>query len=325
MTKKITTSSERAETVKALPDERHRDALDVLERAVGPVHDVVVHKTWGSTQVIEAVSENGESAFVLKASGAHDVFAEVAAAELARDAGLPVPRILHRGRARTLPGGRWFVAERATGRSWASLGGLGIDLSLLLQDLAAHLKRLHAVRRSGYGWLDRDGAGTFASWRAWLEHVVDRDMGVLNEAGLDTARLNGHFERALDELTEVLDDRPSALVHGDLGDREVIVDPASLHVTAIVDWGDALIGDPVYEFARFVAGGPPGDTRPNRFRPKLQEMYGYRPDDATERLQAFYDAHNALRNAAWSVREEPSWVAGLIDVATTRLEGIEHE
>jgi aminoglycoside phosphotransferase (APT) family kinase protein len=145
---------------------------------------------------------------------------------------------------------------------------------------------------------------------------------------LDLSAIESLFSEALDLLAGDLERCPASLLHGDLGDREVIVDPGLLRVTGIVDWGDALVGDPLYEFARFVAGGPPGDLRPKRFVPVLRACYesiegASDANPSVRRLRALYDAHNALRNAAWSGREEPTWVPGLLEEATRCLLRIE--
>jgi len=76
-----------------------------------------------------------------------------------------------------------------------------------------------------------------------------------------------------------------------LGDTEVFVDE-SLEVTAIVDWADAVVGDPIYDFARFVAGGPAAGPRPARMRPEAKRFYT-RPQHVVnaDRYYSLYQAH----------------------------------
>jgi aminoglycoside phosphotransferase (APT) family kinase protein len=40
------------------------------------------------------------------------------------------------------------------------------------------------------------------------------------------------------------------LVHNDLGIEHILVDPASRRITGIIDWGDAAIADPAYDFGK---------------------------------------------------------------------------
>jgi aminoglycoside phosphotransferase (APT) family kinase protein len=98
-----------------------------------------------------------------------------------------------------------------------------------------------------------------------------------------------------------------------LGDTEIFVDE-NLEVTAIVDWADAVVGDPLYDFARFVAGGPAADPRPARMRPEVMRLYAHPLVDG-DRCYALYQAHNAIRNAAWSAVHAPEWVNDLVDFA----------
>jgi aminoglycoside phosphotransferase (APT) family kinase protein len=120
---------------------------------------------------------------------------------------------------------------------------------------------------------------------------------------------------ALRSLASQLDNVRPRLLHGDLGDGEIFVDPRSGAVTALVDWGDALSGDPLYDFARFVAGGPADDERPALYLPGVKQSYtrhvGCDPAALEGKVLALYDMHNTVRNAAWCVREETPWIEDL--------------
>lgn len=41
-----------------------------------------------------------------------------------------------------------------------------------------------------------------------------------------------------------------ALMHNDLGIEHILVEPASRRITGIIDWGDAAIADPAYDFGK---------------------------------------------------------------------------
>lgn len=43
--------------------------------------------------------------------------------------------------------------------------------------------------------------------------------------------------------------RRMALLHADLGGEHVLVDPASGRVTGVIDWADAIVGDPAIDYA----------------------------------------------------------------------------
>lgn len=296
-----------------------RAAERVLAAAFGGVDDVVAHATWGATLVVEARTPAG-GAVVLKASAVQDVLVESNAAQLARGAGAAVPEVLASGREPGLPGGKWFAMERARGVTWESLHEAGVDSRALLEDLAGHLARVHGLELPGFGWLDAQGRGRFGSWSEWLEHAWSNDLRRLERAWPGARTLAPLADAALRALAPELTRRRAGLLHGDLGDREVFVDAPAGTVSAIVDWGDAVVGDPLYELVRFVGGGPADDPRPARFTPILERAYTARTGlEAPPQLRALYRAHNAIRNAGWSIEHEPGWIPALVEVATTCL------
>lgn len=88
-----------------------------------------------------------------------------------------------------------------------------------------------------------------------------------------------------------------------------------------MDWGSALVGDPLYDIARFVGAGPADDPRPAQLLPMLHAGYfernSYDPDYA-QRMLAFYRFHMCVVEAAWGegLGWRPSllaWAERLID------------
>ena len=48
-----------------------------------------------------------------------------------------------------------------------------------------------------------------------------------------------------------------------------LVDPPTGHVTGILDWADAIIGDPFYDVATLSMGGPAGGQIQDVLQPRL--------------------------------------------------------
>lgn len=296
----------------------------MLSAAFGDVRDVVVHRTWGTTLVLEAAVGKGSSRVVLKASAAHDVRIEMRALQMAREAGVPAPSVVLHGNDPDLPGGRWMVMERAAGRPWASLDNQHPGMTAVLSHVAHFLTRLHGIQRPGFGWLDVRGVGAYSSWSRWLRYVLANDLRLLRSTGHLSGASATLLDSAFAAASPELDRRPAVLLHGDLGDGEIFVDECTWEVTGIVDWGEALIGDPAYELARFVAGGPVDDPRPGLMRPTVRRAYGHREYlVGADSCKCLYDAHNAIRNAAWSVRENVPWASPLIVFALARLRDVD--
>ena len=286
----------------------------VLEARFGSVRDIEPFVTWGRTVVVAASAGAERRPVVLKATAERDVLVEAVTLRMVAEAGVPVPRLFGVGEQPELPGGRWIAMERAHGVRLADVPER--DLDVALQSLAVGLSRLHGIAPAGFGWLNRSGSGRFGSWSTWLRGVLARDLQTLLARRAIRPETADALGACFAGNTAGLDRRPARLVHGDLGDTEVFVDEDH-QVTAVVDWADAVVGDPLYDFARFVAGGPAADPRPERMRPVVERAYALPQHFAgAGRFYSLYQAHNAIRNAAWSVVHAPEWADDLVAFAT---------
>ena len=291
----------------------------VISERFGPVTDIEPLPTWGPT-VVALVRFVSGSAVVAKCSARQDVAAEVAACRLAAGVGLPVPRVVATGETERLPGRYWFAMSFLTGVPWADLP-VNRDEHVVRQ-LADHFVRLHSIQLSGFGSLTVRGVGADSSWPGWIAAGFDRELGALADSGQRVSDLVTASQSAVARLEPVLASRPGRLVHADLGDREVLVDVDDAQVTGLVDWGSAIVGDPLFEFAKFVGGGPVDDPRPGRLLPLLRRHYGARTGvdwSRTRPLMALYEAHNAVTNANWARREGTGWAVSLLDRARELL------
>ncbi|MFE1128398.1 phosphotransferase family protein [Streptomyces albidoflavus] len=163
--------------------------------------------------------------------------------------GLPVPPVLARGEAE---GWAYAVSGRVRGTALDDLSGEAVARTLpsLLRALDA-AARVDLAGTSGYGIWTPDGFAPHASWPeallaigtetprvpGWRAALVDSGIGLGPvEAGLS----------ALAALTPCLPDA-RRLIHGDLLSRNVLAGEAG--ITGVLDWGNALYGDPLYDAA----------------------------------------------------------------------------
>jgi hygromycin-B 4-O-kinase len=175
---------------------------------------------------------------------------------------LPIPRVVAIGQ----DGGDHFaISERAIGRRLeeASPAERAATLPALLDTLDA-IGRADVRASRGYGTWDESGDGTAASWRDFLAAVIeDRDEGfyrgwhaLFRDSFLEREVFEAAYRRMLRLVPYCPEGR--ALVHGDLHYDNILAEGG--RVTAIIDWGNALYGDPLYDvawFGRPTAWGPP--------------------------------------------------------------------
>ena len=290
--------------------------VQVVAEAFGRLGIVTFPEVWGPRVVARAETSRG--VIYAKAAGDADVRAEVVAIGLAAEAGVRVPRVLTLAPDPRVPGGHWFAMSAVEGVEWA------VENQALaantMPDVARSLARLHRVSPPGFGSLSPAGIGSCDSWSGWLVQTARGHLDHLFEGdhishGFRTMALDAFQQRA------PTIDRGS-LVHGDLTRSETLVDPADGRIVGIVDWGGAIVGDPVYEFATLQAGGPADDPRPDMVLPTILDEYvaETRMDRARiEQTLPLYQAHQALFNADWSRREGVPWIEGLVTAAEARL------
>lgn len=165
------------------------------------------------------------------------------------------------------------------------------DTARAVGEAGAQLRRVHGTRLDGYGRLRHDPArqdppaGTHQTWPDFLAEP----LGYLDELVAHDVLGRSLADRLRAALTKTdlpqAYDGPGLLLHGDLHARHLFAERDELtgvpELTGIIDWGDALAGDPLYDVALFA-------VEDGRLVTELLDGYGLRltPDATT--LMTFY-------------------------------------
>jgi Ser/Thr protein kinase RdoA (MazF antagonist) len=170
---------------------------------------------------------------------------EVAVLEYVRRRGVPAPAVEAYDPAGELAGVPCAIL--------ADVGGNPLTgTEPVFRQIGAHLRCLHEIRAIGFGEVTAadDVIGDDSSWRQTLERpTVGLQPAV--DAGLVDARLLTRARNAIDRFARVLDGLDHVrLIHGDICPRHVYANDSS--ITGIIDWGDAMAGDPAYDFGRLL-------------------------------------------------------------------------
>lgn len=293
-------------------------AADILASRFGATQ-MRAHETWWSNVVVSGTTPHGR--VFCKASAEHSVLAEATVAMRLRTAGVPAPEVLEVGSDDRLPGGRWLAMAGVLGQPWQPTTAPGEQITTAIDDMAGVLVAAHGCRATGYGWVDDDGNGRFDRWTDWLVEALRRSMTLLTPTRLLPAAFESTALQALRSLAR--DDLPGGILNADLGLSEVFVDPDTGRLTGLVDWGSAVIGDPLYDVATFALGGPAGDPVPPRLAPRLLDAYAALDPTVRDRpagLAGLYRMLNHLANACWSIQNDVhTWTAPLCAEATREL------
>lgn len=159
--------------------------------------------------------------------------------------GLPIPDILSIG---IVDQQAYCVSRRAAGITLqdlpvAALSGVIAPVANALRAMA----ETPLAETRGFGRFDAQGIGEHESWRDFLAVIADRRQ--YDWDSVDAVIGAGWSDRHLDRLMSLVAQCPQArgLVHGDFGSNNVLVHGAA--VTGVIDWSEALFGDPLYDVA----------------------------------------------------------------------------
>jgi hygromycin-B 4-O-kinase len=167
--------------------------------------------------------------------------------------GVPAPKTITI-KVRTEEYPTYSVEEHSTGTNAASLSWkdqLRCFDSCLYQ-MAGLAIKIHSIRVEGFGPLDQNGCGQFSSWQAFLRSpaiVALERIAWCDESDLALDELVGSASGLLYELSKSIAPGSARLLHGDLAPNNILLDGAK--ISGILDWGDALGGDPLYDLALF--------------------------------------------------------------------------
>jgi aminoglycoside phosphotransferase len=195
----------------------------------------------------------GGRALIVKASTNHAALrAEAWVCARAAAEGCAAPAILRFGRLGT--GTSAVIMSRVHGQPITTE-------HRAFTDVGANLRRLHGVTMTGFGWLAEgswdeldDVSVNHPSWLSFLRAICDDTRGLAAQYSI-AAEVPDSAESAIGEHAGALGTvEAGVLCHGDLKARHILVDDGRL--AGVIDWGDALSGDPWFDIARFAHRSP---------------------------------------------------------------------
>lgn len=151
------------------------------------------------------------------------------------------------------------VFEHIDGMAAGELDGDEERTRSALRSLGSYLRAVHEIRLPGSGpvTVRADGRlnGLFTDWPAFLRCRLDEHLTVCLGAGSISAAEAEEVREIFAHLEVAAVRDADRLLHGDAGPANVLVDAADrIH---LVDWEDALVGDPLFELASTASFHPP--------------------------------------------------------------------
>ena len=235
----------------------------------------------------------GEEALVIRFGKHVDDFQKDQCAYAYAVPGLPIPKVLEIG---TAFDGYYAISTRAHGVPLESLGAsewLAIIPAVVAALEAMRLTDLSAT--TGVGGWDMAGKANDTSWASHLLAVAEENPNLRTYGWRARLRASPEadatFRWGFDLLKQVASDSvPRSLIHGDLINRNVLVNAA--HITGVFDWGCSRFGDHLYDLAWFEFWAPWFPKLDiHALRLALEKRWhevGYVPHDKESRLLSCY-------------------------------------
>lgn len=198
----------------------------------------------------------------------------------------------------------YAILAEAPGRVLRDLGDQILDeRPEYLTNIGRVLRAIHGINAIGAGLLDLEDSsdqppnGLHPAWLDYLVLNLDKHIGFCRGLGLIDDSMARKIESLFEAMTPALEGRPSRLLHGDPGIHNVCVDVENRAITCVLDWEDAMAGDPLFDVAMFSTFQPP------RRMQSFFEGYGMlEPTDVERRLLALYFLRIALAKSVHRAR-----------------------
>ena len=148
----------------------------------------------------------------------------------------------------------YSILDEARGHSLRAFDADDAKLIPLLRRLARFLACVHRIEvDSAFGLIDvgalttgRRLMGIHATWDDYLLLKLDEHVRICVDIEAITSVEGSQIHRRFEDSRGIFGGKGS-LLHGDPGNHNVFVDNG--RITALIDWEDAVVGDPVYEIA----------------------------------------------------------------------------
>jgi aminoglycoside phosphotransferase (APT) family kinase protein len=200
----------------------------------------------------------------------------------ARHSTLPTPRVVAAD-----PGAGTLLTTRIPGV--AAADAARVERAALADDLAVFLSALHGVDPGLAAEVVRPDPD---SAEVWLEQVGQEYAEVAGDVDAD---LRAPVEAFL-AAGAPPPARDLVFCHNDVRDDHVMVDPGTGRVTGIIDWGDAVLGDPALDLATVLT-----DFGPEVLHRVLAGYRHRRETGLTDRL-TWVARRRMVEDLAWRVR-----------------------
>jgi len=167
--------------------------------------------------------------------------------------------------------------------------------------LAVLVSAFHSIPLKGFGYIGNGDGGGEDSMGAFFEDEFDERVESLEEKGVYTADALRRMKEVLMNTFKCFDELPPVLCHGDLSQKNVMVqDNGDL---VLIDWDDAMGYNWMADISRFTFWMKMTYSEPaySLFRGAFLEGYHGARKDEFDVFEKAYHIYNALDNLVYAL------------------------
>lgn len=232
---------------------------------------------------------------------------------LAVSEGVLTPKILLTDTSHTVCPFDFQIMEYIDGQTLYELRTDEKLVCKILEQVSEELQKLHSIRGSKFGLLSDQK-------KYWSWYILDQyDNNVIylsDNKIIDTNTVDRMYKYTQDSEYRTLP--YSSLLHGDLSYNNIIVKNGEL--AGIIDWEDALFGDPIFDLAN-LATFHPG----NRHKYFIDSYHG-KPDNFEKLFWSYYlriAVSKTVSRHRFGIMENSELADARIDLALEKLKSYE--
>lgn len=169
-----------------------------------------------------------------------------------------IPRTFELDLSRTLASSDYVYLEDIEGKTLKEMLPKRRTNKMVFKELGRITKKLHKQKCNGFGPIDIKKSsqqnalfGIFKTWREVILSNIEPHIEYCKKIGAINKSQAEDIRKIFKKFDSILDNSNSCLLHADLGSHNIIVNKGK--ITAILDWEDAFLGDPIFDVASFAS------------------------------------------------------------------------
>ena len=148
----------------------------------------------------------------------------------------------------------YIILENAKGKTLFDLSKKRSLSSGMLSSFGKSLAGYHKITTKGYGQISAEELPKFkglsSTWESYLLTNLDKHLQICKDEQIvsnQQVKVINNYMSYIKKLKKI----PTVLLHGDVANHNAFYSSGNL---LLVDWGDAVVGDPIYDVAFWGTG-----------------------------------------------------------------------